>query len=461
MADQKNFIQSALDHALLVTKRVRYSAGQLLGVGEFSDEQQYLLARHDTHQLFLHGYGTVAGLNVDPKEEDGDIKIMVSEGMGIDRRGRAFTVPVPQCASLRAWLMDHRDFKGSKVYVVARYDSINTDPVTLVGQMCSNESEAAETSRTTDGFRLELRAERPPMPAWDAVQAFSEALAKDDLDERARKLGLTRAALLRELYLDWVRVLLPEVLLKEVSSLESPPPARTDHSAILLAEIAFERKDSDSDITLSRLAWNQNERPYLLHTQLIQELAHGGAAAAPEVQPAALHTTPLVTITPLGPSGENNELVDFELWLHLDLGRVRSAVMRDGDLKLVPYVEMGSKAERIETGYTSLTRIAPNREVYRFSLPVRRVREPYYLRFVIPLDDNYVAIPKENIRSSLHEFMVKNNILFEGYQSGNFALDQPVVLVYVRYVPARSGMVIGPRSNPLGLEQDFGPEDES
>lgn len=47
-------------------ERVKYFYGQLLGVREFQSEQSYFYEKHRLHNRYLHGYGVVCGLTVEP-----------------------------------------------------------------------------------------------------------------------------------------------------------------------------------------------------------------------------------------------------------------------------------------------------------------------------------------------------------------------------------------------------------
>lgn len=47
-------------------ERVKYFYGQLLGVREFQSEQSYFFEKHRLHNRYLHGYGVVCGLEVEP-----------------------------------------------------------------------------------------------------------------------------------------------------------------------------------------------------------------------------------------------------------------------------------------------------------------------------------------------------------------------------------------------------------
>lgn len=47
-------------------ERVKYFYGQLLGVREFQTEQSYFFEKHRLHNRYLHGYGVICGLEVEP-----------------------------------------------------------------------------------------------------------------------------------------------------------------------------------------------------------------------------------------------------------------------------------------------------------------------------------------------------------------------------------------------------------
>jgi hypothetical protein len=47
-------------------ERVKYFYGQLLGVREFQTEQDFFYEKHRLHNRYLHGYGVICGLEVEP-----------------------------------------------------------------------------------------------------------------------------------------------------------------------------------------------------------------------------------------------------------------------------------------------------------------------------------------------------------------------------------------------------------
>jgi len=60
--------RSSDEHCLSLPsfERVKYFFGQLLGVREFQSEQSYFFEKHRLHNRYLHGYGVICGLQVEP-----------------------------------------------------------------------------------------------------------------------------------------------------------------------------------------------------------------------------------------------------------------------------------------------------------------------------------------------------------------------------------------------------------
>lgn len=76
-------------------RRVNYSVGMLLTASDFEAEQEYHRQLRYLHNRLLHGYGTVAGLEVVIE----GTTVHVSPGLAIDERGRE--IVVTQQMSLR------------------------------------------------------------------------------------------------------------------------------------------------------------------------------------------------------------------------------------------------------------------------------------------------------------------------------------------------------------------------
>lgn len=92
---------------MLWPERVAYSNGMLLDTSDFEAEQAYHRGRLALLTRYLHGTGTVAGLEVEIDTVDSPM-IVVAPGLGIDRVGRILESPQPLCMRLDHWVEDRR-----------------------------------------------------------------------------------------------------------------------------------------------------------------------------------------------------------------------------------------------------------------------------------------------------------------------------------------------------------------
>ena len=339
------------------SKRVNYTLGLVLGVDEFQQDQLYHAAGRRSHNRLLHGYGTAWGLAVGGVTES-DPEIRVEPGVAVDPCGREICVPERMCVRVNAWLGRHQDAlalavppeadggRRVPVAVVLCHRECPTDTVPVPGEPCRSQDDAMQPSRIRDGFELKLMLrdvapwESPPggtsglevfrlsQPEEQAVRAFGRLLARvrtttdpalatgeDELMDGIRALATAadedvlasppapsddpillpahRADdILRRAFLLWTTEVRPA--LREMES----PGACGESSGtccVLLAEL-----DLPVDGTWALLPGtpppDQSNRPYLLHTRLLQEwlLAGGGDAGRPDIDSFA-------TLQVLGP----------------------------------------------------------------------------------------------------------------------------------------------------------------
>lgn len=83
--------------------RLHYALGALLDKDDFTREQTYHRGRLARALAYLHGVGTVAGLEVTRDERDGQEVLMVSAGMALDRLGRIIELPRAACLRIGNW----------------------------------------------------------------------------------------------------------------------------------------------------------------------------------------------------------------------------------------------------------------------------------------------------------------------------------------------------------------------
>jgi hypothetical protein len=335
--------------------RVNYEFGLVLGVDEFRQEQLYFLSKEYLHNRSLHGYGTVSGLDVTLQDQDNDIQITVAPGIGIDQFGRTFIIRHEQCALLGAWLAKQQTTPGVivpigeggeiVVYLVGAYDECLDALVRIAGQPCSSSDQTTAASRIRDSFNLTLRFQPPAMPAWDAVRRFALVMARVEVDptlppdqsEEADLLEVVRVldqpdefrllnlrlpgeepptgaprtyripaeganAVLDRVFTVWATEVRPNL----APDLIEPNATGDAESGVLLATIRF-RLDADSTPENPILHGVTEEltdsvsdegRPFLLHTQLIQELLllRTGTAGKPEREFATLHVSDFNTV---------------------------------------------------------------------------------------------------------------------------------------------------------------------
>ena len=333
--------------------RVFYQYGMVLGLDDFLQEQTHNLGLDYHHERALHGYGTVYGLHVTtttPPDALHDVTVTVEPGMAVDQWGREVTVPTAQCARLGAWLATqdqaaaeaHLGSSGELVvYVVAAYAECPDNLVPLPGQPCSTSSQVQVPSRLRDAWDIELRWAPPAMPAWDAVRRLGQLLSSiqivpgPDLSLASDEDAIIEAILalpspqtpsgpppgpvtyqlpadaasaaFDRILTVWVTQVRPQL----APDLTAPDPA--SDPAVLLSAITFTPQmpfPAGGPVILSYSDPDDTGRPYLLHTELIQELRLGGQA---EVAPAP----PVQEAVTLSSTVDSNGEPTLAAWFHL------------------------------------------------------------------------------------------------------------------------------------------------
>ena len=160
-------------------KYVNYTLGMLLGVDDFLQEHAYLSGHDAWLTRELLGYGTDSGLHVS-SDVDGEKgpRVLVDPGVAVSPRGQLIRVTPTQCAYLNDWLAANRQQLGDApdnpltVYVVLSYRACATDNVPISGEPCRSEDNAMASSRLSDDFTLELRLAAPDQREEEALRAF-------------------------------------------------------------------------------------------------------------------------------------------------------------------------------------------------------------------------------------------------------------------------------------------------
>ncbi|GAB3866192.1 hypothetical protein GCM10028801_38140 [Nocardioides maradonensis] len=356
-------------------ERVNYAYGMVLGLDEFLQEQLHNLSKDYFHERVLHGFGTTSGLHVAVSPVDGapDFQVSVSIGTAVDQWGREIAITCTQCARIGAWL-GAQELAGQQVpaanvdaagvitvYVTAAYAECLDDMVPLPGQPCSCSDQTMVASRIRDAWDVELSFTRPAMPRWDtdrrlarlldtvAVVPGLPAASSDEaaIADAVRALagvapqgpdgaaGLDpapgtsyqlpaegAAAALDRILTIWVTEVRPGIA-ASADATAGPAPdlvTPTTDARILLSTIRFTPASPFDPAAPAITACQDPDdegRPYLLHTELIQELRSrtGGGAGVPPAP--AKPAVELATMTGAAPA-EGPTVLD--LWFHLDDG---------------------------------------------------------------------------------------------------------------------------------------------
>jgi len=131
--------------------RVRYFAGQVLGVAELEREQRYLIERFRRRNRRLHGWGIVGGLelSVRPKE------IMMAPGFALDCLGNEIEVEEPT-----RWPLPGAG-RGTACYLTLAFAEREVDPVPVPGDSSNGGGESVAYRGVAEGWALAYAPEDP------------------------------------------------------------------------------------------------------------------------------------------------------------------------------------------------------------------------------------------------------------------------------------------------------------
>jgi hypothetical protein len=149
--------------------RVFYATGILLDAQDFDAEQTYHRSRLARSLAYLHGSGTVAGLEVVP-ETAGEEQLAVKPGIAIDRLGRLIEIPRQACIRLQRWFDDNKQitdddlkqslygepYNGIVVDVFLRFVACERGKTPAFASGPFDALDAVTPSRLRDGYELSL-----------------------------------------------------------------------------------------------------------------------------------------------------------------------------------------------------------------------------------------------------------------------------------------------------------------
>lgn len=196
--------------------RLHYETGMLLDVEDFQDEQTYHRSRLARLAAYLHGYGTVAGLEVQwlpaleertsPPRSAREEQLVVTPGLALDRLGRLLEVRRPLCLRLGAWFEQqaadpvgrdrlsnayHAAASGlpdgvwADVFIACAPCLHGTRPAFATGNL--DKLDGVAPSRVRDGSRLSLVLREEEDPGTPR-RPFPDLSGLSDPEERRRRM---------------------------------------------------------------------------------------------------------------------------------------------------------------------------------------------------------------------------------------------------------------------------------
>ncbi len=178
MPEQNN--QENCEKGLPQFIRNKYFFGKLLTVRDFNLEQSYFINKIRFSHKFLHGYGTVCGLNAKISSvSDEKLEMTLSSGVAIDCCGNEIVVSENVTKEVENW--ENVD-KSSDIYILLKYAECETEPVPNVSNASTCEEECCN-SRIEETFSLYATNDKP-----SEESVFSVISHKDTVDEIVKEI---------------------------------------------------------------------------------------------------------------------------------------------------------------------------------------------------------------------------------------------------------------------------------
>ena len=158
-------------------ERVRFFPRQLLGADDLEAEQAYHRRRIRDHNRFLHGWGVVCGLDVQPGgPESRPWEVRICPGYALSPAGDEIAVHDAATFDVASCVLTSDDpcavarpcppigrqaRKAGRVYLAVRHIECATRPVRIAPFGCSCDDASCEPSRISDGYEFCCLAELP------------------------------------------------------------------------------------------------------------------------------------------------------------------------------------------------------------------------------------------------------------------------------------------------------------
>lgn len=172
-------VSNAPPRRALWAERVAYTNGMLLDSADFEVEQSYHRGRLSLLARYLHGTGTVAGLDVEPHEE-APRRLAIRPGLGVDRAGRIIESPLTLCLDIDRWFADRIAADADAVGLAFRTGS-GGDPDHILADVFLGFRECPTAKRPAfAGGEFDALGSVAPLRLRDAVEATLVLRTEDD-----------------------------------------------------------------------------------------------------------------------------------------------------------------------------------------------------------------------------------------------------------------------------------------
>ncbi len=175
MMTQHQTLEGCLSEMKML-ERVKYFPRQLLTADDMKADQEYFLNKLRRHNRYLHGWGTVCGLEVlSAATKELPWRVEITAGYALGPKGDEIYVQesvfldLARCGPDTVTDPCDPDFlhtsgpaTGEQLFVAIKYAECLAKPVQAMPAGCGCEEDACEYSRIRDSFQIECLTELPP-----------------------------------------------------------------------------------------------------------------------------------------------------------------------------------------------------------------------------------------------------------------------------------------------------------
>ena len=156
---------------------------------DFWADQLYFLRKQRIHNSYLHGWGVVCGLKVNPHPICPNLKVVVEPGLAIDCWGREIFIPKPYEVLLESYKKngtDNNQPKPKNLYIYLSYKECKTEPVPLFIDECGC-NEQFGLNRIHEEFKIELNS---PLDVEPDEFSYSKIVSSQEVSSKVKNIDL-------------------------------------------------------------------------------------------------------------------------------------------------------------------------------------------------------------------------------------------------------------------------------